>query len=128
MSQARSISERATARISALPADQRPLSEQYRIAAKQWVELDAAARLLEETKTAVLAERKTALGDMPDSRAERIVRASPRWAEFVKTMVDARTAANLARVKMKWLEICIGEWTSADANQRAERRHAGTAP
>ena len=47
-----------------------PISEQYRIVAKQFVEQDAAASLLEETKSAVLAQHMAAMGDMPVSKAE----------------------------------------------------------
>lgn len=99
-----------------------PPSEQYRIAAKQWVELDGAARMLEETKTAVLAQRKRALGDMPDSHAEKEVKASEEWADFIKHMVDARTAANLAKVKMEWTRMRFSEWLSLDATKRAEMK------
>ena len=34
-----------------------PLSEQYRLIAKKWVDAKAAADLLEESKTAVLSQR-----------------------------------------------------------------------
>lgn len=99
-----------------------PLSEQYRIAAKAWVELDSAASLLEETKSAVLAQRMNALGDIPVSHAERIVKGSPEWADFIDRMVRARTEANLAKVKLEWLRMRHSEWMSADATKRAEMR------
>jgi hypothetical protein len=35
-----------------------PISEQYRLAALDWVQLDAAARMLEEGKTTYLAQQK----------------------------------------------------------------------
>lgn len=99
-----------------------PPSEQYRIAAKQWVELDGAARMLEETKTAVLAQRKRALGDMPDSRAETTVKATEEWMDFIKGLVEARTAANLAKVRMEWTRMKFSEWISMDATRRAEMK------
>lgn len=99
-----------------------PVSEQYRIAAKDWVAKDGAARMLEETKTAVLSQRKAALGDIPDSHAEKIVKASEEWADFIKQMVEARSAANLARVKLEYLRMKFSEWQSGDANKRAEMR------
>ena len=34
-----------------------PISEEYRIVAKQWVDAEAAASLLEDTKSAVLAQK-----------------------------------------------------------------------
>ena len=99
-----------------------PWSEQYRIASKQWVELDGAARLLEETKTAVLAQRKAALGDIPDSHAEKQVKSSLEWMEFVESMVKAKTNANLAKAKCEYLRMKFMEWNSENANARAERR------
>jgi hypothetical protein len=49
--------------------------------AKQWAQADAAANLLEETKSADLEQRKSEIiaerGDMPDNKVERLVRGSP---------------------------------------------------
>jgi len=100
----------------------RPLSEQFRLAAKDWVDKDAAANLLEETKSAVLSQRMAALGDMPVSRAELIVKASPEWAEFVTQMVDARKAANLAKVRVEWIRMKHSEAQSFEATRRAEMK------
>ncbi len=99
-----------------------PLSEQFRIAAKQWVDLDSAANLLEETKSAVLSQRMASLGDMPVSRAELAVKATPEWEDFVTKMVKAREAANLAKVKLEWLRMKFSERQSYEATARAERR------
>jgi len=98
------------------------LSEKYRLAAKEWCELDAAANLLEETKSAFLSQKMAALGDMPVSKAEMKVKASAEWAEFIESMVAARKAANLAKVKLEWVRMKFSEWQSAEANSRAERR------
>lgn len=100
----------------------RPLSEEYRLAAKQWVEKEAAASLLEETKSAVLAEHMAILGDLPVSRAEMQVKASAEWREFVETMVDARREANLAKVRLEWVRLKHAEQQSAEASRRAEMR------
>lgn len=99
-----------------------PWAEQYRIAAKAWVELDKAATMLEETKTAVLSQRMAALGDMPVSHAERAVKASPEWQDFIKSMVDARSQANLKKVQLEYLRMKFMEWNSENANRRAEAR------
>ena len=109
-------------RMKEIPDEEKSLAEIFRICAKEWVELDGAARLLEETKTVVLSEKMRALGDMPVTRAELLVRASPEWREFITAMVEARSAANLARVKMRWVEMRFTQWQSDDANQRAEFR------
>lgn len=99
-----------------------PVSEQFRVTAKQWVELDRAATMLEETKSAVLSQKMNALGDIPVSHAERTVKASPEWSDFIKTMVDARTQANLKKVQMEYLRMKFQEWSSENANRRAEMR------
>ena len=98
------------------------LSEKYRLAAKDWCELDAAANILEETKSAFLSQKMAALGDMPVSKAEMQVKASAEWREFIESMVAARKAANLAKVKLEWVRMQFSEWQSAEANSRAERR------
>lgn len=101
---------------------QGPISESYRIAAKGWVDLDGAARMLEESKSAVLAQRMAALGDMPVSKAEMAVKSSKEWSEFITQMVESRTAANLAKVKLEWLRMKFNEQQSREATERAERR------
>jgi hypothetical protein len=98
------------------------LSERYRLVAKEWVELDHAARLMEETKSAVLSQMMTALGDMPVSRAELQVKATDDWHKFVQGMVDARTSANLKKVELEWIRMRFSENQSKEATERAERR------
>jgi hypothetical protein len=48
----------------------------------------AAASLQEDLKTITLEQWKTELilagGDMPDSHAERRVKAQPRWEEYIR--------------------------------------------
>ena len=99
-----------------------PISEQYRLAALEWADLDNAARMLEEGKTTFLAQRKAALGDIPDNRAEKEVKSSDEWANYIKAMVRAKTAANKARIEIDYLKMRHQEWISADANARSERK------
>lgn len=98
------------------------LSERYRLAALEWAELDSAARMLEEGKTTYLAQQKALLGDIPDSHAEKQVKAGEPWSNYIKTMVRAKTAANKARVEVDYLKMKFQEWISADANARVERK------
>lgn len=99
-----------------------PISEQFRITAKAWVDADAAANMLEETKTATLSQKMFALGEMPVSKAEMTVKASDEWAHYLKTMVDARSRANLLKVKMEYLRMRFQEWNSTTATRRAEMK------
>ena len=116
-----SIAERARIRPAEIPQRERPISEEYRIAAKQWVEDEKAAAILEESKTAVLSQLMMKKGDVPVSKAEMMVKASQEWMDHLNIMVDARSAANLSRVRMKYVEMRFSEWQSADANARRER-------
>ena len=77
------------------PSSNLPWAEQYRIVAKEYVALKSAADMLEECKSATLAKRMAALGDMPVSRAEMAVKASDEWADYIKTMVQAREQAGI---------------------------------
>lgn len=99
-----------------------PVSEQFRLKALEWADLDAAARMLEEGKTTYLAQRKTALGDIPDNKAEKEVKSSPDWADYIKKMVRSKTAANKAKIEMEFMRMRFQEWIAADANARVERK------
>ena len=98
----------------------KPLSEQYRIVAKKWVDADGAANMLEETKSAVLSRMMVELGDMPVSKAEMQVKASDAWREHITQMVEARSQASLLKVQMEYIRMKFHEWQSHAANRRAE--------
>ena len=66
-----------SARVMELPRDQRPLSEQFRLVAKAWCDLDGAAGCWKKTKTATLSTMMQRQGDVPVAHAERDVKASP---------------------------------------------------
>lgn len=99
-----------------------PLSEQFRIVAKQWVDADAAANILEDTKSAVLAERMVALGDMAVTKAEMLVKASPEWKSHVTSIAEARKVANRLKVQMEFIRMQSSEWQSSEATKRAEMK------
>lgn len=115
------ISQRAIA-ASEIPEHERTISEQFRIVAKEWVDLDAAANILEETKSATLAQKMIALGDMPVSRAEMTVKASADWREHVDAICEARRLANLKKVQLEYLRMKHSEWQAINANARHEMR------
>jgi len=123
------ISERARQKLQPkeMKEADRPISEQWRTVAAQWVELDAAARLLEETKTSVLAEKINHFrmehgGNVAHNAAESAVKASADWHKFLHEMVGARTKANRARVQKDYLAMLFDEWRSLNANARQERK------
>lgn len=99
-----------------------PWSEQFRIVAKQWVDANAAASILEDTKSAVLSEKMQALGDMAVNKAEALVKASPEWRAHIEGMVNARRASNRLKVQMEYLRMKFSEWQSHEATKRTEAR------
>lgn len=99
-----------------------PWSEQYRIVAKQWVDADAAASILEETKSAQLSRLMLAQGDIAVNRAEMNVKASEEWEQYLGDMTKARAAANKLKVQLEYLRMKFMEWQSENATKRAEMR------
>ena len=100
----------------------RPLSEQFRLIAKKWVDADSAASLLEETKSAMLARMMSAFGDIPVNRAELNVKASEEWLDFITKMVKAREVANMSKVRLEYIRMKFSEWNSHEATKRAEMK------
>ena len=94
------------------------ISEQYARVAKDWVELDSAASMLEETKSAVLSQMMGQHASLPVNRAEMLVKGSPEWSDFITKMVKAREAANLKKVHLEFLRMKFAEWNSSAADER----------
>lgn len=99
-----------------------PISEQFRVIAKKWVDADSAANMLEETKSAFLNQLMLAQGEMAVSKAEMNVKASAEWKEYVESMVNARKTANLLKVQLEYIKMQFYEWQSHNANKRAEMK------
>lgn len=102
--------------------DNRPISEEYRIVAKKWVDADSAANMLEETKSAYLSQLMLEHGDIAVSKAETLVKGSGPWRDYVEKMVTARKEANLLKVQLKYIEMKYHEWQSYNATRRAEMK------
>lgn len=98
-------------------------ADKYRRFGEDWADKEGAAQLLEDCKSSVMAQRQVALGgDMPVNRAEQTVKASPEWVEYITNTVNARKAANLAKVQLEALKMQYNEWNNAEANARTEKR------
>lgn len=106
-------------------SNQFPFSEQYRVAGEDWADKEAAAQLLEDTKSATLAQWIAELGDVPVNRAENTIKAQDRWLELIDSIVYARKAANLAKVHLKVAEMRYYENQAQQANTRTELRALG---
>src|SRR6266704_1221125 len=103
-----------------------PISEQFRIVAKKWVEADEAASLMEETRTSVLSEMINNVISydisMPFNKAELAAKSSPEYKDFITAMVKLRSKANLLKVKLEFLRMRFSENQSREATARAESR------
>ena len=102
-----------------------PWSEQYRIQGEIWCDAEAGAQILEDSKSAVMAQWQTELGDIPVNRAEQTVKASNRWRDYITDTVNARKAANLAKVRLEAIKMKAMEYQAKEANQRVEMRIIG---
>lgn len=99
-----------------------PWSEQYRIMGELWAEAEAAASLLEDTKSAVLSQKMAMLGDIPVNKAEMTVKASQDWHDHVGKIVDARKNANLLKIRLEYCRMKYHEEQGHEASRRAEMR------
>ena len=120
------ISERATASIKPLPENERPLSEHFRVIAKQWVDADSAFYLLSETKKETFAAVKSRIiaqsGTMTEAAAERKARCDHEWNDHIKKIAKAREDANLLRMQLEYIKMKHREWIGKNADARHEAR------
>jgi putative sterol carrier protein len=100
-------------------------ADRYREAGEDWADKEAAAQLLEDSKSAVMAQWQTELGDLPVNRAEQTVKASNRWRDYITDTVNARKAANLAKIRLEAIRMKAMEYHGKEANQRTEMRIMG---
>jgi len=100
-------------------------ADRYREMGEDWADKEAAAQLLEDSKSAVMAQWQTELGDLPVNRAEQTVKASARWRGYIQDTVNARKAANLAKVRLEATKMKAMEYQAKEANQRTELRILG---
>ncbi len=100
-------------------------ADRYREAGLFWADREAAAQLLEDSKSAIMAQWQTELGDLPVNRAEQTVKASARWRDYILDTVKAREAANVAKIELEYLRMKSMEYQAKDANQRTELRILG---
>lgn len=105
--------------------ENRPLSEIYAEAGERWAECEAAAALLEETKSAIMAQRQAMCGDIPVNRAEQMVKASPDWHDHIEKIVEARRIANLAKIELEVIRMRFNENVNREANARLEMKMTG---
>lgn len=109
-----------------LPEHEAPLSEQFRIIAERYVDASAAAQLLEELKSArmaqLIAEQRKLDPALAFNAAENNVKASPEWVEYITDMVNAKKGANKLKAQLEYIRMRHSERMSSEATERAERK------
>ena len=78
--------------------------------------------MLENTKSAFLSQQMQRYGNIAVNAAERNVKSSATWTDFVTKMVNARKRANLKKVQMEYLKMRYWEQSGHEASKRAEMR------
>lgn len=84
-----------------------------------WVDKNAAAELLEETKKTVLAELMNGLVG-PKTEREAKALADPAYRLHLTNMVTARKEANRARVKYDSMKVLAEMRRTQESTRRAE--------
>jgi len=100
--------------------DPRPLADRLIAAGESWADLNAAAAALEETADTVLAKILSEHFDKPEWKARAVAKSDDRYTGHIKLMVDARQAANRARVRYDSGKAYVELMRSAEATKRAE--------
>jgi len=94
-------------------------------AGETWADTDAAATLLEETKSSVLAELFVKQPqDLSIAVREHNAKADPVYRLHIVNMVNARQAANRAKVRFDGAKLLAELRRSEEATQRAGMRNA----
>lgn len=112
-----------------VPEHERPMSAVFGDFAKAYCEASARARRFETFKTSELERRKKALiaerGPMADAAAEREVKASDDWFQYLEEGVEAVNEAERLKHRLEWLDLKRWEMNDANATRRHEMKHMG---
>tara|TARA_R100001082_G_C4237652_1_gene105945 strand:+ start:45 stop:395 length:351 start_codon:yes stop_codon:yes gene_type:complete len=83
-------------------------------------ELDGAARMLEKMERVLLSELVNQSGESSISKAEHWARRHERFKAHIVEMVEARTAANVAKAEWEATQMRFEAWRTQQATHRAE--------
>lgn len=99
-----------------------PLSEQIYRAGLEYADALKIAHMAEEMKTAWIAQQASGYPDLSNAAAERAVKASPEYEQYIKDMVGARHVANRRKAHLEALRAKVSEQISMDANHRLQAK------
>lgn len=89
-------------------------------AGEEWADADAAASLLEETKSAVRARLMLEAEGTTASAKEMYALADPDYDKHIKSMVSARKLANKMKVRYDSAKVLAEMRRSEESTRRAE--------
>ena len=87
---------------------------------EDWADKDAAANLLEETKSTLLAELMNTAKDASEAERKRIAQADPAYRLHLTNMVAARKEANRAKIRYETGKMWAELKRSQESTRRAE--------
>lgn len=94
--------------------------EKWRIAAAEWLDLQEAADILEDTKNDVFAEICSGMDANSEAEKQRLARISDRWKQHRKEISEANNKARRARFRVKYADMAFEAKRTENANARAE--------
>ena len=99
-----------------------PFIEQWYRAYEEWADLENAANILEGMRGVLLERRIKELGDIPYNRAERDVKSSDWYENYLRDMHLARDEAVKAKGRLELIRMRSLEHASEEANERVKAR------
>lgn len=113
--------------VSEMPQRERPLSEQFRIVAKQYAEAVGKHNLKENTRTGQLARLTKLIMERSNEKISRAeaefqARASDEWFQFNMELAELKERVEVLRAQKRYIEFVQWERTDVNANARAERK------
>jgi len=93
-------------------------------AGESWADAEAAASLLEETRRSMLAKLMNEAGAASIAAKEMLALADPEYRKHCDGMVNARKAANKARVRYDSAKVLAELLRTEESTRREEMRLA----
>lgn len=105
-------------------SDRDHIREAWRLKAHEHVKAESRARQLEEGRKVLLSKMilKLIEAGTPTTKADKVARASDEFGKYLRTMFDAREAADDLKIEVENLNRIYYENASREANERIERR------
>ena len=94
--------------------------EKWRIASKEWLDQQAAADILRETKNDVFAEICSRMDARSEAEKSRLARLSQQWKDHRTAMLDAEAKARRSKMRVKYADMMFEARRTENANARAE--------